>query len=152
MRERVGVWVRRYGVAELAGIATALAGSFLVHAFTSSEIAAAYGGALGENVGFYGFIIARELLTDRRDAHADGKAYGSAGMLRSGANLVFEFGPAELLDTILIRPTAMGLATIHLGREWGVIVGKLVADVTFYVPVIFAYEQRRRVTRAERTD
>ena len=152
MNERVGVWVRRYGLAELAGIATALAGSFLVHEFTSSEIAAAYGGALGENVGFYGLIVARELLADRRRARAAGTPYGSAGVLRTAANLMVEFGPAEVLDTLVIRPAAMGLGTVHLERKWGVIAGKLVADVIFYIPVILAYEQQRRMARARRSD
>ena len=152
MKERVGVWVRRYGLAELAGIATALAGSFLVHAFTTNEIAAAYGGALGENVGFYGLIVARELVTDRRHAHSDGKPYGSHGMLRTAAKLIVEFGPAELLDSAVIRPLAMALGTIHLGREWGVIAGKLAADVTFYIPAILAYEQQRRIDRSRHTE
>lgn len=144
--------MRRYGLAEIAGIATALAGSFLVHAFTDSEIAAAYGATLGENVGFYGLIVTRELLTAHRLAHADGKRYDSRGLLRTGASLMFEFGAAELLDTLLIRPAAMGFGTIYLGREWGVIAGKLAADVTFYIPVILAYEYQRRIARARRSD
>ena len=152
MRERIGVWIRRYGLAEVTGIATAVAGSFLVHAFTRSEIAAAYGGALGENVGFYGFIVVRELLADRRRAHTGGESYGWAGVLRTTMHLMFEFGPAELLDTLLIRPAAMGIGTVHLGREWGVVAGKIVADILFYIPVILTYEQQRRMARARRSD
>jgi hypothetical protein len=31
-----------------------------------------------------------------------------------------------------------------LGWGWGVVVGKLMADVVFYVPVIWIHERRRR--------
>ena len=51
------------------------------------------------------------------------------------------------LDTGIIRPFAMGLATQLLGRGVGVVAGKLLADVVFYVPVIYTYERRRRAGR-----
>jgi hypothetical protein len=152
VRERVVSWLRRYGLAELAGIATALAGSNLVFALTRNEIAAAYGAVLGENLGFYGLMVTRELRGDRRLARANGQLYGARGALRTAASLVLEFGPAEALDSILIRPAAIGLGTLYLGRPWGVIAGKLAADVTFYIPVIVAHEMRRRIARARRTD
>jgi hypothetical protein len=41
----------------------------------------------------------------------------------------------------------MGVATHYLGRGWGVTVGKLLADISFYVPVILTYELRRAVRR-----
>jgi hypothetical protein len=152
VRERVVSWLRRYGLAELAGIATALAGSNLVFALTRNEIAAAYGAVLGENLGFYGLMVTRELRSDRRLARAQGQHYGTRGALRSAASLMLEFGPAEALDSIIIRPAAIGLGTLYLGRPWGVIAGKLAADVTFYIPVIVAYEMQRRIARARRND
>ena len=124
----------------------------MVFALTRNEIAAAYGAVLGENLGFYGLIVARELRSDRRLAHAHGQHYGTRGALRTAASLMLEFGPAEALDSIIIRPAAIGLGTLYLGRPWGVIAGKLAADVTFYIPVIVAYEMQRRIARARRND
>jgi len=135
-------WLHRYGPAEVVGIGTALLGSYLVHALTGSEIAAAFGGALGETLGFYGVIIGREI---RRDAETGPRAW-----LRTAAHLMIEFGPAEILDTAVIRPFTMGAGTRLLGRALGIPLGKLAADVTFYVPVIITYEWRRRRAAAQR--
>jgi hypothetical protein len=55
-----------------------------------------------------------------------------------------EFGPSGLLDTLLIRPACMGLGIRLLGPVRGLVLGKLAADVLFYVPVIFMYERRGR--------
>ena len=136
-------WLRRYGPAEVTGIGTALLGSYVVHALTGNEIAAAFGGALGETLGFYGVIVGREIRTDRRTARAGGVTYGPRAWLTTAANLMIEFGPAEILDSGIIRPAAMGFGTRLLGRALGVPLGKLAADVTFYVPVILLYEWRR---------
>jgi len=140
---RIKRWLRRYGPAEVTGIVTALLGSYAVHALTGSEIAAAFGAALGETLGFYGVIVGREIRTDRQTARAAGVQYGPRAWLRTAANLMIEFGPAEILDSGLIRPAAMGFGTRLLGRALGVPLGKLAADVTFYVPVILIYEWRR---------
>jgi len=140
-------WIRRYGPAELVGIVTAVLGSWLLYAATRNEVAAAYGGALGENVGFYAVIVGREIRTDRRAARAASLPYGPAAWVRTATSLMVEFGAAEILDSGVIRPLAMGLGTHWLGREWGVPAGKLAADITFYVPVILIYELRRRLQR-----
>lgn len=138
---RLGHWLARYGPAEILGTITALAGSFAVFHLTHNNIAAAYGGAMGENVGFYGLIITRQILRDRRSTDS----YGPRGAARTIARLLAEFGPAEALDSLLTRPLAMGLATRWLGRGVGVIAGKIAADVTFYLPVIASYEFQRWV-------
>jgi hypothetical protein len=41
----------------------------------------------------------------------------------------------------------MGLGARYLGPALGIVIGKLAADVTFYVPVICAYELRRYLGR-----
>jgi hypothetical protein len=137
---RMKDWIRRYGPAELVGIATALLGSWLLYATTRNEVAAAYGGALGENVGFYAVMVGREIRAQR--------PHGPGAWARTAANLMIEFGAAEILDSGVIRPLAMGFGTLWLGRQWGVPLGKIAADITFYVPVIAIYELRRRLNRA----
>ena len=145
---RLQRWLRRYGPAELTGIATALLGSYVVQRLTGNAIAAAYGGAIGENLGFYGVIVSRELRADAALARAAGVPYGPRAWLKTAANLMIEFGAAEILDSAIIRPLAMGLGTRYLGRALGVPLGKLAADITFYVPVIIMYEWRRRLQPA----
>lgn len=148
LRTRAVAWLKRYGPAECVGVVTALVGSYGVYALTRNEIAAAYGGAIGETLGFYSVIVAREIRADARAARAGGTSYDWRARLTTAANLMVEFGPAEIVDSGLIRPAAMGFATHYLGRQWGVPLGKLAADVTFYVPVIATFELRRLLRRA----
>jgi hypothetical protein len=136
-------WLRRYGVAEIVGTCAALFGAWLVQRLGGNAVAAAYGGAFGENIGFYGTIVVRDFVAERRGARAAGVVFGPAGALRTAGELLLEFGPAELFDSLVVRPLAMGVGTRLLGWRLGVVAGKLVADVTFYVPVILTHEMRR---------
>ena len=148
LRTKAVDWLRRYGLAECAGISCALLGSFGVRRFTGSAIAAAYGAAWGESIGYSSFIVARDFLSASRAAHAAGHSLTrrqGGGVIKG---LITEFGPAGILDTFVTRPFAMGVATRFLGPQRGVIAGKLVADALFYVPVIFMYERRKRMPGA----
>ena len=137
-------WVRRYGLSEVAGVTTAAAGSWLIGNATDSMVIAAYGAAFGESIGFYGSLVIREMLGDAYAAGARRAPYGVAQMARTWRGLLVEFGPSELLDASLIRPLAMGIGRQMFGWGWGVVVGKLLADVVFYVPVIWIHERRQR--------
>ena len=141
---RVGTWIKRYGPSEVAGIALALGGSWLLLQATDSVIAAAYGASIGEALGFYGSLVTREMIQEAYFAGARRAPYGVSEMMRTWRGLLLEFGPAELLDTGLIRPLAMALGTGLLGWGLGIVAGKILADVTFYLPVIWVYERRRR--------
>ena len=141
---RVRTWIKRYGPSEVAGIGMALGVSWLVQQVSASVIAAAYGAAIGEGLGFYGSLVTREMIQEAYFAGARRAPYGASEMMRTWRGLLLEFGPAELLDTGLIRPLAMVLCTTVMGWGLGIVVGKLVADVAFYLPVIWIYERRRR--------
>lgn len=151
-RTKLAQWVARYGPPEVVGTATAIAGSVIVYQLNGSEIAAAYGGAMGENLGFYGALLLRELLRDLRCARAAGTPYRRADFARSAAGILFEFGPAELLDSFIVRPLLMGIASHYFGQVRGVILGKLASDVTFYLPVIMSYEIRQAIERRRKRD
>lgn len=141
---RVKAWIKRYGLSELAGIVVAFCGSWLLTGATGNALAAAYGASVGEAIGFYGSLVAREMIQEAYAAGARRAPYGLRQMAGTWRGLFLEFGPAELLDTGVIRPLAMGLATKLFGLGFGVVTGKLMADLTFYLPVIYTYERRRR--------
>jgi hypothetical protein len=143
-REKLAEWLRRYGLAECAGITCALLGSFVVRRLTGSAVAAAYGGAWGETLGYSSVIIGRDFFAAARGQRAVGRRFGArhAGGVATG--LLAEFGPAGLIDTMLTRPFAMALGARLLGPERGLIAGKLAADIVFYLPVILIYERRKR--------
>ena len=150
-RAKVADWVRRYGLAEFAGVCCAFVGSFAARRLTGSNVAAAYGGAWGETLGYSCVIIARDYLAAARSAHAAGRSPGARDAGGVAAGLVTEFGPAAILDTLVVRPFTMAAGMRLLGPRSGLLAGKLVADVVFYLPVIFMYERRKRIARDAKT-
>jgi hypothetical protein len=133
MKSRALDWLRRYLPAECASLVGAVLVARLALFFTDNFAIAAVAAAWGETIVYYTVMSAREVLAVRSVARAVG-------------NLVFEFGIAEALDSLLLRPLCMYLATQFLGDlTLGTIVGKFAADLAFYVPAISAYELRRRV-------
>lgn len=148
---RAGEWLRRYGVAEVTGVCAALLAAWAADAAGAPLVVVAYAATAGENLGFYGTIVGRQVAIDRRLAAGEGERYSIAHLWRTAFELLIEFGPAELLDSVVIRPLAMGVGVGLLGRDTGVIAGKVAADVSFYLPVILSYELRRHAARRPRT-
>jgi hypothetical protein len=134
-------WLRRYLPAELVAAPCALLSGLAVAELTGSSAAAALAATWGENVGFYGLMIARELLK-RRTLRALPRVVGA---------LALEFGPAEALDSLLLRPAAIytGLA-LAPHPALGMLGGKLAADVGFYLPAIACHELQRAWERRGR--
>jgi hypothetical protein len=126
---RLATWVRRYAPAELLALIGALAGYLVLEVATASHLAAAYGAAIGDNLAYYGLIVTREV-----------RARGARPAARA---LALEFGPAEVLDSTIVRPGCTALATALLGPAVGVAVAKVLADLVFYAPVITTYEAQR---------
>jgi hypothetical protein len=130
-------WLRRYLPAELLCTITALLGAWMAATFTGSPAASAVAGTWGENVGFYGMMLGREIA--KRGWRA------LPAIIR---DLVLEFGLAEALDSLLLRPALMYTGLVLAPNTvLGVIMGKVAADVVFYVPTIISYELLRRSTR-----
>ena len=125
---RLGAWFRRYGPSEIAGTIFALGSFHGVRALGHSEILAAYAGSMAENIGFYGVMLLRELRTQAPRSVV--------------TRMLVEFGPAEMLDTLLVRPLTMSLGARWLGDVLGSLLGKFLGDILFYVPVITIYEWR----------
>lgn len=131
------VWLRRYGPSELLGTAVALAAAALAFELGGS-VAAAFAATWAEFLAYYGLMVWRTLR--------ESGPFSPRTALITVRNLLLEFGPAELLDSMLIRPAAL-YAAISLAPmlALGTLLGKLVADVCFYVPTVIAYELRVRL-------
>jgi len=133
MTYRMKRWLSRYLPAEVTGTLTALLCAWGALLVTGSSAAGAVGGTWGENLAYYGTMLAREL---------------GARTIRAfpvvARDLVVEFGPATALDSLLVRP-----ALLYYGLLWapnpslGILGGKLIADLSFYAPVIVSYELQR---------
>lgn len=139
-------WLKRYLPAELLGTITALAGAWIIYHQTGSFAIATAGGWVGEGVGFYGYFITLELVSNA-------KRYASSSLLKriglaitaASTNLLVEFLPAEVLDNFLLRPFLMFIVPqfIH-PYPVGFLVGKFSADIIFYALAIVGFEARKK--------
>ena len=149
VRSQLRAWGRRYGASEIAGAFAAYLGYFTVLGMTQNPVASAYGGSIGESLGFFGVMLIREIAADQARAKRRLASYGPREVSATIHGLFLEFGPAELLDMALIGPLAMGIASYYLGPGIGILLGKIASDVVFYGYAIFASEMRRRRARAK---
>ena len=110
-----------------------LVASTIAARFTDSPPLLAIAAIAGATVGFYGvlvFTVMREQLAlldpgGSRIPRALGRSLGL---------LAAEFGVAEITDTFFLRPALMMAGVVLIGDPvWGLLAGKLVADVLFYV-------------------
>lgn len=124
----------RFLPAELLGLACSYGGYLLCVHVGLSPVLAAYGAAMGENCGYYAAVFVRDWFALPR-THRQPRR-----VLRA---MVHDFGVAEALDTLVIRPGATLLAVHLLGQAMGIAVGKFVADGVFYVLAIGFWERRR---------
>jgi len=149
MRSRVREWIRRYLPAEIIGTIVAVGGGVLAYNLMASGVVAAFAGTWGENLGYYGTTLMREIRQGRQAARGQDSTYGMRVFLKDLRNIAIEFGPAELFDSFLLRPFFMYLLPILVGNmAIGIFAGKITADVTFYIPTIFAYEFKKKYLRA----
>jgi hypothetical protein len=57
-------------------------------------------------------------------------------------SIAIEFGPAEVLDSVIVRPLAFYLGPTLFGDlVAGWVIGKLVSDAAFYACAITSYER-----------
>lgn len=134
-RAKLSEWLWRYLPLEIIATITALMGAGLVSLITSNQVALAFAGTWGENVGFYGYAAWRDYRTHQ-------------GFLKLAGHMLVEFGPAEALDSFVVRPACMYLGQQMTGSlGWGIALGKVAADVVFYVLVILSYELKKKWLR-----
>ena len=132
-------WLKRYWLAETIGTATALLSAIGIALIAGSPLAIAIVAPWGENLGYYGTMLVQEWRLEA--TRTNGKGLGS--IARRIPGLTLEFGPAELIDSLLARPFLMYMGQQLTGSTgWGIVLGKVAADIVFYVPVILSLEVR----------
>jgi hypothetical protein len=138
-------WVRRYLPNEIAGTAAELGAAAVAYLMTDSLAVAAIAASLGASIGYYAaaFTLAVRLSYRAEAGRPTGLRLAVACLLALRSVLV-EFGPAELVDSIFVRPLAFYFGPLVFGHVVaGWVVAKLVADVAFYAVAIFSYERFR---------
>lgn len=144
IKRKITEWLSRYFVAEVFATLGAITGGILVNLIFHSSVLTALGGTWGENTGYYGYIISRD-LKERKAKDGQMTFLGTLKVIRG---IIIEFGPGEYLDSFIIRPIAMYLFPKILNNlTLGLIVGKFAADFIFYIPTIIAYELKKKIIR-----
>ncbi|GAB3288977.1 hypothetical protein GCM10027348_05150 [Hymenobacter tenuis] len=149
MKPKIREWLRRYLPAEGLSVVATLAGASVAwHLAPGHELKAALAGTWAGNVAYFGWLLGQDLVQARRELHALGRPYTRRTFAFNVRALAVEFGPAEVLDSLLIRPALMyWLPRLMGSRAGGILVAKLLADVTFYVPAIISYELSKKRLR-----
>lgn len=151
MLQRLTSWIKRFLPAELIGSTLAVSASFLTLRFTGNKILAAYAGAIGDTSGFYLTIITQSLLIKHRTVKQTHQKFSLIHLLAVLKDTIIEFGPAELLDSFMLRPFFMYLfPTLLKNYALGIIIGKITSDVAFYIPVMAGNEIRMRLSKGSK--
>lgn len=122
-------WRGRYGPSELVGTVAAVLAAVATQQQGGGLVLAAFAGTFAEAAWFYSVLGWRDLRRARRHA-------GGASFSQVARNLFHEFGLAEAVDSLCLRPLCLGLGLRFLGGWPGALAGKLVADLLFYGPVL----------------
>ena len=131
--------------AEIVGTATALAAASITRVFYDNLIFIAYAGALGEAIGFYSTVFIQNILVVGKKRKTENKTLSITDFRRIITDMVLEFGPAGIIDGLLLRPFFMYLFPVLLKNfTLGILLGKIAGDLTFYFLVILSYEMKKR--------
>jgi hypothetical protein len=152
-------WIRRYLPCEIAGTVGELGGAAVAYLATGSLAAAAITAAIGASIGYYAAAYLSALRWSyRQQTPRHWTSRVLVANLLAMRSVVIEFGPAELVDSVMVRPAAFYAGPLlfhHVVAGW--IFGKLVSDVAFYVFAVLSYERFnallvRRQPRAQEVD
>lgn len=144
-RKKLAEWFWRYIPAEIFASICALLGALMGWNLSGNRVVAALCGTWGENLGYYGRISFQDIKERNAKLKNKHKKYTIIDFLKNMRNMIIEFGPAEILDSFVIRPFWMWFLPHAIGNfTAGVVLAKFAADVTFYGPTIIAYEWRKR--------
>ena len=154
LRRKVVEWIRRYLPNEIAGTVAELGGAWFMYLCTGSLAAAAVAGTVFCSVGYYGaaYVNAvRWALPDNWQRSRSAR-FAMANWL-AVRSIAVEFGPAEGIDSLAVRPASFFLFPTLVGNTAaGLVIGKIVADVAFYALKICSYEKLSRFLVIRRAD
>lgn len=141
---RAWFWVKRYGPAEIACLVTMLAASVAAAAVTDAPPLLAAAAIAGATVGFYGVLIVT-VMREQLGLLPDEAGRTLRAARRSLALLAAEFGIAEITDTFFLRPALMMAGVVVIGDPvWGLLAGKAIADILFYLISAVSYRVTER--------
>jgi hypothetical protein len=148
MNAKITEWIKRYAPAEILSLITTFIFAGSTYSYTKNHVASAVAGTWGGNAGFFGYILTMDILQKRNGLLAKGLSYSSKDLWVNIRALIVEFGLAEIADSFFIRPFLMYYLPIFFGNfSIGILLAKIAADITFYIPAIFFYESNKNILK-----
>ncbi|MBT7903074.1 hypothetical protein HN587_04355 [Candidatus Woesearchaeota archaeon] len=142
LKKKVKEWFNRYAFAEFIGLILAIICSYISMQLTGNIIVSGFLATWADNLGFYGTIIYRDLREKRK---MKDKAHTKNYLIQL-RNIFIEFGPAEYLDSFLIRPFYLIFFPYMMSNySLAILIGTILADITFFIPTIISYEFRKKI-------
>ncbi len=149
MKQKIKEWIKRYLPAEIISIIATLVSSLLAFNLSQNHLTTALVGTWAGNIGYFGTILLTDVITTKKFLALKGIPYSFKTFSKNMRALFVEFGIAELIDSLFIRPTLMYYLPIWVNDiSLGVIIAKFAADITFYVPAIISYELSKKKLRS----
>lgn len=141
-KNKILEWIKRYGKAEIIGLLLGLFIANIIVFLTGNRIIAAFIATWTENLGFYGVITYNEYCLQQKSNKA---RYPLKRYWIIFRNLILEFGPSEYLDSFVIRPLYFSVFPLFIDNyTLAIFLGSIVANITYYIPTIIAYEVRKK--------
>lgn len=136
-------WFNRYKYAELASTSAALTTSLFSKMY--SGLTTAYLITFADYLAFYSVILFSSYKKLTQQNKLLNKKTYIREVLSLTKNLILEFGYPAFLDFLVIRPFCMYWMPILCGNYFfGIILGKISADLCFYCFTIINYELIKR--------
>ena len=141
-------WAKRYLPAGIISSVATILSSVFTYKITQNHLTTALVGTWVGNFIYFGYILGVDIFKTNKKLLKKDKKYTFKTFLQNIRALIVEFGFSELFDSFLIRPTLMYYFPIWVNEIWlGIILAKIIADITFYIPAIFAYEYSKKSLR-----
>jgi hypothetical protein len=141
-KSKLREWVRRYLPCEIAGTVGEFGGAAVAYLATGSLAAAAITATVGASAGYYSTAYASALRWSSEENRGRWPSRVLMANLLALRSVAVEFGPAELIDSVAVRPVAFYVGPLmfhNMAAGW--IFGKLVSDLVFYLCAILSYER-----------
>ena len=144
-------WLSKFLPGEIIGTITAIVAASITHVYNHNMIVVAYAGSLGEAIGFYLTIFIQNVLVYKKKYDLELVAFKTKDFTKIISKIVVEFGPAGLIDGLLLRPFFMYAIPFFIGNfTLGLFLGKIAGDVTFYLIVIITTEIKEKILKSNR--
>ena len=145
VKNKIKEWMKRYLPADILSTVLSLATAWIINRITGDNVLAAFGGSAMASISFYGIIAYNDVRKSLKHHKKHDLSYGFVAYFKDLRNLIIEFGPSEILDVLAVRPFFMYLMPKVIGQFLlGTFIGKMMADVVFFIPAIVMYEVRKK--------